>query len=268
MSAPSSPTPPTQTDAVLYDLKRGVATITLNRPEAKNALSDELVGTLAALLERAYEDPVVRVIVLTNVGNTFCAGADLRAAKPGVAGQVSQETKTFVDVFKLIMQGPKPVVGRINGHAMGGGLGLAAACDISIMRNDAKIGFTEVRLGVAPAVISVVCLPKLRRADASELFLTGERIAPERAASVGLINEGCEPDQLDARVDHFVAMLVQGGPLALAASKDIINRVPHLPEAEAFGWTATRSRELFESDEATSGIAAFRSRTPAPWVPE
>ncbi len=262
MTVSSSPS-----DPVLYEISRGVATITLNRPEARNALSDELVDLLGSYLERANAEGSVRCIVLTNTGNTFCAGADLSATKPGVAGQVGQETRTFIDVFRLIMHGPKPVVGRIDGHAMGGGLGLAAACDISIMRSDAKMGFTEVRLGVAPAMISVVCLPKLRRADASELFLTGERISPARAAEAGLINESCEPEEIDARVKHFLDMLVLGGPLALAAAKDIINRVPESPQEEAFMWTAIRSRELFESDEAKAGIAAFRNRTPAPWIP-
>ncbi len=262
MTASSSPS-----DPVLYEISKGVATVTLNRPEARNALSDELVDLLGSYLEQANADDAVRSIVLTNTGNTFCAGADLSSAKPGVAGQVGQKTRTFTDVFRLIMHGPKPVIGRIDGHAMGGGLGLVAACDISIMRSDAKIGFTEVRLGVAPAMISVVCLPKLRRADATELFLTGERISPERAAEVGLINESCEPEEIDARVKHFVDMLMLGGPLALAAAKDIINRVPESNQEEAFAWTAVRSRELFVSDEAKAGIAAFRNRIPAPWIP-
>ncbi len=264
MTASSSSSTPS--DPVLYLVADGVATITLNRPEARNALSDALVDLLGSLLEQANADEAVRCIVLTNTGNTFCAGADLSADKPGVAGQVGQKTRTFIDVFRLIMHGPKPVIGRIDGHAMGGGLGLAAACDISIMRSDAKMGFTEVRLGVAPAMISVVCLPKLRRADASELFLTGERISPERAAAVGLINESCAPDEIDNRVKHFLDMLMLGGPLALAAAKDIINRVPESNQEEAFAWTAIRSRELFESDEAKAGIAAFRTRSPAPWI--
>lgn len=254
-------------DPVLYDVAAGTATITLNRPKQKNALSDELVDVLGACLERAHADETVRVIVLTNTGNTFCAGADLKGSRPGVAGQDEQETRTFMDVFRLMMHGPKPVVGKIAGHAVGGGVGLAAACDISVMSNDAKIGFTEVRLGVAPALISVVCLPKMSRADATELFLTGERISADRAAQARLINESCDPDQLDGRVAEFVDMLGRGGPLALAASKQIIHHVPTLNEDDAYAEMAVRSRSLFESAEAQSGIAAFRTRTPAPWIP-
>ncbi|MGH1488900.1 MAG: enoyl-CoA hydratase/isomerase family protein [Acidimicrobiales bacterium] len=254
---------------ILYEVSGGVATITLNMPDRKNSLSDTLVGSLSATLDRAIDDAEARVIVLTNAGNTFCAGADLKSDRPGVAGtDDSAEKRSFVDVFQQILGSPKPVVGRINGHATGGGVGLVAACDISVMRNDAKIGFTEVRIGVAPAVISVVCLPKMNRADASELFLTGDRFTPDRAAQAGLINRAVEPDALDATVADFVDMLVRGGPNALAASKELINRVPQMDVQEAFEWTTVRSRELFVSEEATVGIAAFRDRQTAPWVPQ
>jgi len=241
----------------------GVATITLNAPERKNSLSVELVNALADRLDDAIATAEVRVIVLTNNGNTFCAGADLASASPGLqAGK-----RTFVDLFKIIQTSPTPVIGRIDGHATGGGVGLAAVCDISVMRNDAKIGFTEVRLGVAPAVISVVCLPKMRRADASELFLTGERFTPDRAAEVGLINRSVGPDDLDAAVEGFVDKIVRGGPLALAAAKDLINRVPDMATDDAFTWTAAASAALFRSNEATEGIGAFRDRRDAAWVP-
>lgn len=254
---------------ILYDVTAGVATITLNMPDRKNSLSDELVGSLSATLDRAIGDDAARVIVLTNAGNTFCAGADLKSVKPGLAQTDAPVPKrSFVDVFQQILQSPKPVVGRIDGHATGGGVGLVAACDISVMRNDAKIGFTEVRIGVAPAVISVVCLPKMSRADASELFLTGDRFTPDRAAEAGLINRAVEPDQVDATVAEFVDMLVRGGPKALAASKELINRVPSMDQQTAFDWTSVKSRELFQSDEAKVGIAAFRDRETAPWVPE
>jgi methylglutaconyl-CoA hydratase len=261
---PDAAVPTVPDSPVIATVDRGVATLTLNQPERKNSLGSELVDALADALDAAIDDDAVRVIVLTNVGNTFCAGADLKADAPGVAGNAG---RTFVDVFELILASPKPVIGRIDGHATGGGVGLAAVCDISIMRDDAKIGFTEVRLGVAPAVISVVCLPKMRRADASELFLTGERITPARAASVGLINEAVPAGEIDRRVEHYVSMIVQGGPKALAAAKDLIARVPAMDVAEAFEWTGRRSRELFESAEAQAGIAAFRERRAAPWVP-
>ena len=250
-------------EPVIVAVEGGVATITLNVPERKNSLSVELVNALADRLDEAIAADDARVIVLTNNGNTFCAGADLSSASPGL----SAGKRTFVDLFKIIQASPTPVIGRIDGHATGGGVGLAAACDISVMRNDAKIGFTEVRLGVAPAVISVVCLPKMRRADASELFLTGERFTPDRAAEVGLINRSVEPDDVDSTVDAFVDKIVRGGPLALGAAKDLINRVPAMETDEAFTWTAAASAALFQSDEAGEGIGAFRERRDASWVP-
>lgn len=250
--------------ATLYSVSGGVATITLNQPESKNSLTDELVLSLSENLDLAAADSAVRVVVITNVGNTFCAGANLKAANPGVSG--GGTPKTFVDIFKQIMSSPKPVVGQIDGHATGGGVGLTAVCDISVMRDDAKIGFTEVRLGVAPAVISVVCLPKMSRADASEFFLTGVRFTPARAAAAGLINRAVPAEALTVAVDEIVADILKGGPNALAASKDLINRVPQMDLSEAFDWTEVRSRQLFEAQEAQSGIAAFTKRENAPWV--
>ncbi len=198
-------------EPVMVEIDDGVATLTLNVPEKKNSLSPVLVNALADHIDACNADSSVRVIVLTNTGNTFCAGADLSAQTPG-----SQEGgRSFVDLFRIIQASPTPVIGRIDGHATGGGVGLAAVCDISVMRDDAKIGFTEVRLGVAPAVISVVCLPKMRRADASELFLSGERFTPARAVEVGLINRAVAPDQIDSVIDGFVDKIVRGGPLGV-----------------------------------------------------
>jgi methylglutaconyl-CoA hydratase len=248
-----------------YDVAAGVATITLAMPERRNALSIELVDSLADDLDRAMADEMARVVVLTNEGTTFCAGADLKAASPGVSDGAGR--RTFVQVLEQALDAPKPVIGRIDGHATGGGVGLVAACDISVMRSDARIGFTEVRLGVAPAVISVVCLPKMRRADASELFLTGERFTPARAAEVGLINAAVPADELDGTVDDYLSSVVRGGPGALAAGKELIRRVPTMSRSDAFSWAATRSAELFRSEEAAAGIDAFRERRDAPWVP-
>lgn len=249
-------------DAVLYEVAGGVGTITLNRPDNRNALSGELVGALGHALGAALADDAVRVVVLTNEGNTFCAGADLKGGSSLAAGRSG-----LVGVLETILDARKPVVGRIAGHCLGGGNGLAAACDISIAAHDARFGFTEVRLGVAPAIISVVCLPKLRRSDALELFLTGERIPAERAAAIGLVNRAVPRDGLDAEVAATVGKLLAGGPGALAQSKDLVVRVPGMDRGAAFEWTARLSAELFESDEAAAGMAAFRERRAPPWVP-
>ncbi len=248
-------------DATTLTVERGVATICLDRPDSRNALSTELVDSLGDHLEAAVADDTVRVVVLTNEGTTFCAGADLRS---GAAGSPRH---SLVDILTAMLDSPKPVVGRIAGHCMGGGVGLAAACDISVVADDARIGFTEVRIGVAPAMISVVCLPKMRRADATELFLSGERITAARAVEVGLLNRAVPRDQLDGAVAEVVDKVVAGGPLALAAAKRLVNEVPDLDRAAAFAMTEVLSAELFASDEAAEGIAAFREKRPARWVP-
>jgi methylglutaconyl-CoA hydratase len=251
-------------EAVLYSVERGVATLTLNQPDTRNSLSAALLNGLGDGLIRATEDAVVRAIVLTNEGNTFCAGADLK-------GSASAEDPRYdlpAILGDAILDNPKPVVGRIAGHCMGGGVGLAAACDISIAAADVSFGFTEVRIGVAPAIISVVCLPKMRRADASELFLSGERIPAARAAEVGLINRAVPRDGLDSAIDALLTNLLAGGPEALAAAKSLVTRVPDMDRAAAFDWTQHLSTALFQSDEAAAGMAAFRERTLPPWVPD
>ncbi|MDE0318888.1 MAG: enoyl-CoA hydratase-related protein [Acidimicrobiaceae bacterium] len=205
--------------AVLYEVAGGVATITLNRPDYRNALSVEIVNGIGDHFEAALADPEVRAILFTHVGNTFCAGADLRAAQPGVPQPTLRHN--FVEILEKIMTCDKPVVGRLAGHVTAGGVGLAAAMDISVAADDAIIGFTEVRIGVAPAVISVT----LRR-------------------------------------------LVRGGPNALANTKQLVTKVPSMPRDAAWEWTAELSQRLFQSEEAAEGIAAFRERRDASWVPQ
>src|ERR1700712_3066555 len=150
---------------VTYEVSGGVATLTLDEPDNKNALNAAILNGLSDGLSKANADDSVRAIVLTNSGNTFCAGADLKAASAGEAAVMS-----FPEIMQSMLASPKPIIGKINGHCMGGGVGLAAVCDISIVDEDIKLGFTEVRIGVSPAMISVVCLPKLSRAVAADLF--------------------------------------------------------------------------------------------------
>ncbi len=242
----------------------GVATITLARPEAKNALSVDLVESLLGQLSDAILDPDVRVIVVTNEGGTFCAGADLKAAAGGRHGS---SAALLVTLLETIADSPTPTVARIDGHCLGGGVGLAAVFDVSVARNDVKFGFTEARLGVAPAIISVVCLPKLRAADAREHFLRSNRFDATRAAEIGLINHAVAAEVLDDTVAAVVADVLAGGPMALAACKQLLTQVPLLGRFDGFEWTAELSTELFGSDEAAEGIGAFLERRSAGWIP-
>ena len=248
--------------AVHYDAANGVATLTMDQPHNRNALAPPLVNGLGDGLAAAASDASVRVVVITNTGNTFCAGADLSGSAP-----VEPPRYSLPDVLAAIQDSPRPVVGRIAGHCMGGGVGLAAACDLSVAVDSARFGFTEVRIGVAPAIISVVCLPKLRRADALELFLSGDRVTAARASEVGLITTSVGDEDLDAVVSGLVSKLVSGGPNALAAAKRLVYDVPGLDRATAFEETAAISQALFASEEASEGMAAFRDKRPPRWVP-
>jgi methylglutaconyl-CoA hydratase len=252
-------------DPVRRTTTRGVLTLTLSDVENRNALGGALVQGLYDAIADANADPAIRAVVVTNEGNTFCAGANLKqqgaGAMPGVAATVGLD-----ELLRSIQTSSTPILGRIAGHVVGGGNGLAAALDVSIAADDVKFGFTEVRLGVAPAIISVVCLPKLRRGDALEAFLRGHRFSAARAAEMGLINRAVPRDQLDTSIEEVLADLRLGGPKALGAAKRLVYEVPNLPQDDAFRQMSRLSAELFRSQEAAEGIAAFAGRRPPAWA--
>ncbi|MCH7788581.1 MAG: enoyl-CoA hydratase/isomerase family protein [Acidobacteria bacterium] len=244
-------------------LQDGCFTITLADVEGRNTLSGALTAELGSALTRADEDPDVRVVVLTNSGRVFCAGANLREQSGDAA---SIKGVGLVDLLNTIRSSPKPYVGRLAGHCVAGGMGLAAALDISVAIDDAKFGFTEVRVGVAPAIISVICLPKMRPADASAAFLRGNRFDGTEAARLGLVNYAVPVDQLDEQVDAIVDDLLAGGPNALAAAKSLTTRVPTMTRDDAFGWAEQLSTSLFRSEEAVEGMRSYLDKKPAPWT--
>ena len=251
--------------AVETDLANGVLTVTLADEDNRNALSSRLTTELTEALDDADADPEVRVVVLTNRGRVFCAGADLSERSSGGSGSSSKPVDA-TRLFGRFRESPKPYVGRIAGHCVAGGMGLAAAMDISIAIEEAKFGFTEVRIGVAPAIISVVCLPKIRPADAREAFLRGNRFLAPEAARMGLINAAVPVEELDAAVDAAVADLKAGGPEAIAAAKQLMARVPGMPIDEAFQWTGELSASLFRGEEAAEGMRAYLDKRPPSWT--
>ncbi|HYN57402.1 MAG TPA: enoyl-CoA hydratase-related protein [Motilibacterales bacterium] len=254
---------------VLLEVTGQVATITMNRPEARNMLTASGMGLLAAHLRAAGADPSVRVIVLTGSGNTFCSGADLRGASAADAASFTGSgPAALVEVLGAILDNPKPVIARVQGHVAGGGNGLVAAADLSVAAESAKFAFSEVRLGLAPAVISVVCLARMHRADAQELLLTGDRVPAARMVGAGMVNRVVADEGLDAAVDAWVAALMAGGPEALTHTKDLLRVVPGMSREKGFAHTATLSAQLFASPEAAAGMMAFLTRQPAPWIPQ
>jgi methylglutaconyl-CoA hydratase len=246
----------------------GVATITLADEAHRNALGAQLMSELVEACEAADADQSVRVVVITNLGRVFCAGANLTeaTANGGPAADQRHAAPNPAAVFGRFRSSPKPYVGRIAGHCVAGGVGLAAAMDIAIAADDVKFGFTEVRVGVAPAVISVVCLPKIRLVDAQAAMLRGRRFPAPEAAQIGLIHAAVPRIELDAQVGAVVEDLLLGGPEALAATKQLLARIPGMSERDAFAWASALSAELFAGAEAAEGMRAFLEKRPAAWV--
>jgi methylglutaconyl-CoA hydratase len=250
------------TELVHLDVERGVATITLDSPNNRNALSAQLRQELAGHLDAALADEAARVIVLTHAGTVFCSGMDLKEASGGaVAGQ------EFPRILESIWTSPKPVVARLAGPARAGGLGLVAAADIAVAADSVSFAFTEVRIGVVPAVISVTVLPRLQPRAANELFLTGEAFDAARAVQIGLLNRAVPAEQLDDEVRRYADMLALGGPIALAATKEMLRaQRPASMQADLAGMLALSGRH-FTSDEGKEGMAAFLEKRKPSWVP-
>src|SRR4051794_31142353 len=223
---------------------RGVATITLDSPHNRNALSAQLRQELASHVTTALADDAVRVVVLSHSGTVFCSGMDLKEASSGaVAGQ------EFPQLLEAIWTSPKPVVARLAGPARAGGLGLVAACDIAVAADTVTFALTEVRIGVVPAIISVTVLPRLLPRAANELFLTGETFDARRAVEVGLLNRAVPVEQLDDEVRRFTDMLALGAPGALAATKTMLRSARPASMTEDLAQMAELSARHFTSEE-------------------
>jgi methylglutaconyl-CoA hydratase len=253
------------TELVHLETANGVATITLDSPHNRNALSRQLQSELLAHLRTATASTDVRVIVLTATGTVFCSGADLKEQREANVAGAATGPAALGAILETIWNSPKPVVGRVNGPARAGGLGLVAACDISVGIEDTTFAITEVRIGVIPAIISVILLQKLPLPTITELFLTGETFTGADAVRYGLLNAAVPSDELDAAVDRYVAAIRQGAPAALAGAKRLIRDVPAMELHHAFEETARRSAEHFASEEAREGMTAFAEKRPPRW---
>ena len=254
---------PTQ-EATLYEIKDGAAWITLNRPENRNALSSVLVLEMYEHLVAANEDPNVRCIVLTGTGPAFCAGADLKS--PPGASIEGRKYVPYPTVLTQIMDSDKPVIAAVNGAAFAGGLGLVGAADIVVAVDYVQFSFSEVRIGVIPAVISVVCIPKLGTHHAMKLFITGERFTGTQAVEMGFAHRAVPKNQLNEAVQEEIDMINLGGPNAVVECKKLVRSVPTLSREEAFELTAEWSGRMFRSDEGAEGMAAFREKRKASWI--
>jgi len=250
------------TELVHLDVAAGVATITLDSPANRNALSAQLRGELLAHLDTALADDRVRVLVLSHTGRVFCSGMDLKETR----GDQPQGISEVPAILERLWNSPKPVLARVAGPARAGGVGLVSACDIVVAAADATFAFSEVRIGVVPAVISVTVLPRLQARAAHELFLTGETFDAVRAAAVGLVNSAVPADGLDAEVARYTEMLRLGAPGALAATKELLRGERPGSMAEQLTAMQALSAGFFAGDEGQEGMAAFAEKRPPSWT--
>ena len=243
-------------------VSRGVATLTLDSPANRNALSRALRAQLRDALAAALADDAVRVIVLDHTGRVFCSGMDLAEAAGG--GAQDQGVREFPDLLESIWNSPKPVVAVVRGPARAGGVGLLAACDVVVAAEAATFAFSEVRLGLVPAVISAVVLPRMVPHVAHRLMLTGKVFDAAAAAAGGLVDLVVPEADVNAVLRAQLIELTAGAPSALAETKRLLRAsTPPL----AFDELLELSARYFASEEGQEGIASFREKRPARWVP-
>jgi len=254
-------------DEVLYEKRGRAAWITLNAPQSRNALSGPIIEGLGRSLHDAIDDDAVRALVLTGNGPAFCAGADLKSGG-GAAAQGGAARNPFVEILELMWHAPKPVIAAVNGHAFGGGVGLVAAADIAIAVDTAKFAFSEVRIGVIPAMISVVVLPKLGIHHGMRLFLTGETFAAAQARDYGLLHKVVAAADLHGAVQSEIDAIALGGPHAVAEAKRLVRTIPTLSMDDGFAHAQQKIAALFSSAEAAEGMSAFAGKRRPGWAEE
>ena len=257
-------------DRLQLEIDGAVARVWLNRPEQRNAFDGRMVTELRQTLFELGTRDDVRVIVLGGRGRAFCAGADLEwmQALAGFSREENlAEAQSLADLFFTVYNSPKPVVARVHGAALGGGAGLVAACDIAVAALGTQFGFTEVRLGLLPAVISPYVLGKIGESAARELILTGERFEAVRAQEIGLVRAAVPEGDLDAAVDGRVRELQIGGPRALAEAKALIREVSWRRVEDVQRYTVERIAEVRAGEEGREGMRAFLEKRKPRWVP-
>ncbi|MDM0000302.1 enoyl-CoA hydratase/isomerase family protein [Variovorax sp. J22P240] len=251
---------------------RGAAAwVWMNRPELHNAFDETLIAELTSAFTALDLEVAVRAVVLAGVGKSFSAGADLNWMKrQGAAPPESNlsDAQKLATLFRTISICATPTIARVHGAALGGGMGLASACDICVASTAAQFATSEVRLGIIPAAIGPFVVRAIGERQAYRYFQTGERIGAGRAREIGLVHEVAEPDALDAKVQEVLDALLTGGPLAQAAATDLIRAVAHRPVDDALvDDTARRIATLRATSEAQEGLSSFFEKRPAAWVP-
>jgi enoyl-CoA hydratase/carnithine racemase len=248
---------------VLCDVREGVATITLNRPGAANALSMELAASIGHVFSRVRHDESVRAVILTGAGKAFCAGADLKERQKMTLEETRSFLRSLNSVVDTVAGFPRPVIAAINGAAFGGGLELALACDFRIAADAAELGLVETRLGIIPGAGGTQRLARLAGlAVAKELILTGRRIGAARAKELGVVGEVVPAAELPAAAARQAGELCAAGPLAVTQAKRAIDGGFHLPLAEALAHERDCYEIVLESEDRNEGLRAFIEKRP------
>ncbi|MBL8154216.1 MAG: enoyl-CoA hydratase/isomerase family protein [Anaerolineae bacterium] len=244
-----------------------IAYVTLNRPEVKNAMNNQMVLDLIAVFDELRDNRAVRAVVLSGAGGTFCAGGDI---KEMAAAFQSNEPDNFAapldTMLRCINEAPQVVIARVDGAALGGGFGIVCVSDIAIADREAKMGLPEVRLGLVPALISPYVIQRIGLTRARELMLTGRRFTGDVAQSMGIVSEAVESTALDARLAEILNEIRQCSPNALAACKRLIFAVKDAPLDDTVDYRARLLSELRRSDEGQEGMLAFAMKRPPRWA--
>lgn len=246
---------------------RGVLWITLARPERKNAFDAAMISEITAAARRV--DPATRAVVLASEGDTFCAGADLGWMKSMVDYGLDEniaDSRALAEMFAALDDLPMPLVARVQGAALGGGAGLVAVADVAIASTEATFGFTEVRFGIMPSVVSPYVVRKIGAGHAAALFVSGVRFDAQHALAIGLIEAVESPSELDAKVAFYLDAVAAGAPKAVIAAKKLVRDVTGRPASDMREETVRRIAELRVSDEGQEGMRAFLERRKARWM--
>ncbi len=247
---------------------RGIRTLTLNRPEVRNALSPELREALTLALERAEADAQVRALVLTGKGKAFCSGLDLGDLK-AIAERSSEENRrdsaSLARLFERLYTFPKPVVAALNGTAVAGGAGLATACDLIVMSEQAKVGYSEVKIGFVPALVSVMLVRQVGERRARELLLSARMISAREAKELGLVNEVCSAEEVLARAQARAAEMAENAPSSLAMTKALLASVFAMGFSDALRYAVEVNTLARTTDDLKEGIAAFLEKREPTW---
>lgn len=255
-------------DTIEITKYNNIATISLNRPDVHNALNEQLMGELTKCFNELANNENIRIIILTGKGKSFCAGADLNWMKSMVKYSMErniEDSKLLLDLFESIYTCSKPVIGRINGHAFGGGIGLFAVCDINISIPDCKFAFSEVKLGIIPSVISTYVARRIGLSNMRRLFLTGECFDSNYAKEIGLVDFIVPEKELDKQVEKYVKILFSSGPKAISEVKTLVVSYEKMKLEEYKKHTVEKISELRVSDEGQEGINSFLEKRKPKW---